>query len=334
MAIRRPPKLDHVKYVLRRGTWYAYFNTGQKRDGKPIYAPLPRPGAPGFFDSYAARCAARSKRIEGAYTVAMLVAEYQRSTDFAEKAANTQMLYNNQALKIIDAWGQFPANNLDSASVRFVLDAGRWGAATRNMVIAVLGVVYTWGRRRGKVDISPARDLERGKVGEHEPWPEDIVEAALVDENATVRLAVHLLYFTGQRIGDVCAIRWGQIRGGVLNVTQAKTGKRLHIPILPELKAELDRTPKAGLTILHGITDRKLRRALKDFTASMGVETVPHGLRKNAVNTLLEAGCTIAEVAAITGQTYQVVEHYAARVNTRKLGQAAMLKFETARGTK
>ena len=54
---------------------------------------------------------------------------------------------------------------------------------------------------------------------------------------------------------------------------------------------------------------------------------------KNAVNALLEVGCTIAEVSAITGQTHQVVEHYAAKVNRRKLGKAAILKFEAARKT-
>lgn len=49
------PKLDHVKYVHRRGRVYAYFNTGQKKAGKPIYMRMPNPGAIGFYDSYAAR---------------------------------------------------------------------------------------------------------------------------------------------------------------------------------------------------------------------------------------------------------------------------------------
>jgi len=46
---------------------------------------------------------------------------------------------------------------------------------------------------------------------------------------------------------------------------------------------------------------------------------------------LLEAGCTIAEVASITGQTHQIVEKYAAKVNQRRLGKAAIVKFERAR---
>lgn len=38
-----------------------------------------------------------------------------------------------------------------------------------------------------------------------------------------------------------------------------------------------------------------------------------------------------AEVAAITGQTHQIVEHYAAKVNRRRLGKAAIVKLEASR---
>jgi hypothetical protein len=42
---------------------------------------------------------------------------------------------------------------------------------------------------------------------------------------------------------------------------------------------------------------------------------------------LLEAGCTTAEVSSITGQTYEMVEHYARQVNQRKLAAALILKW-------
>jgi hypothetical protein len=45
---------------------------------------------------------------------------------------------------------------------------------------------------------------------------------------------------------------------------------------------------------------------------------------------LLEAGCTDAEVSAITGQSREMVEHYALQVNQRKLAAAAILKWESA----
>ena len=55
-----------------------------------------------------------------------------------------------------------------------------------------------------------------------------------------------------------------------------------------------------------------------------------HGLRKSAVVTLLEAGATDAEVAAITGQLREMVAHYSRQVNQRKLAAAAILKWEEA----
>jgi len=51
-------------------------------------------------------------------------------------------------------------------------------------------------------------------------------------------------------------------------------------------------------------------------------------LRKSAVVMLLEAGCTDAEVSAITGQSRQMVEHYARQVNQKRLAAAAILKWE------
>lgn len=48
---------------------------------------------------------------------------------------------------------------------------------------------------------------------------------------------------------------------------------------------------------------------------------------------LLEAGCTTAEVASITGQSFEMVEHYAREVNQRKLAVAAIAKWENAERT-
>jgi hypothetical protein len=44
----------------------------------------------------------------------------------------------------------------------------------------------------------------------------------------------------------------------------------------------------------------------------------------SAVVMLLEAGCTDAEVAAITGQSREMIVHYSVMVNQSKLGRAAI----------
>ncbi|RPF70480.1 tyrosine-type recombinase/integrase [Aurantiacibacter spongiae] len=330
----KPPRLKYVKHVRAKGKLYAYFNTGERKDGKVIYAPLPRPSSPEFFVAYGRMKAKREKR--AGYSLAAACQAYEESTDFVGKADSTKKLYRYALRTIEDALGRFPINDLRRDDIQRVLDHGLPSASAHNIFLAVLGLVYRHARRQGKTELNPVRDFDKIKGGSHEPWPAPVLEAALVSEHDRTRLAAHLLYFTGQRIGDVCKMQWSDVRGDEIFVTQQKTGKKLWIPMLAELRAELDRTPKRGMTILtreggHPMTDQVIRKELKAHGAAMGVEVVPHGLRKNAVISLLEAGCSVAETAAITGQTYRIVEQYAAQIDQRRMGRAAIVKLETKR---
>lgn len=333
----RFPALPHVKYVLSRGNWYAYFNTGRvKDDGKPVYARMPHPSEPGFYGSYSSFMAGRTRRANAAYTVANLLDDYQRSAEYGSKALGTQISYQISMDKIRKFLGHFAVDNLTDEAVQLPLDTQGWGASTQNLFVAVLRNAYKWGRssRRNKAKIDPMRDFGRLKTGQHAPWPAEILSQALKCDDMQIRLAVHLLYYTGQRIGDVCKMLWADVQDdGTIYVRQQKTGKEVWLPMHSALQAQINRTPKRGLTILCNdmgkrLTVETLRNHLQAMTEAMGCKTVPHGLRKNAVNAMLELGCSVAEVSSITGQTLQTVEHYAAKVNRRALGQAAILKWD------
>lgn len=336
------PKLPHIKYVKKSGRVYAYFNTGEKVDGKPVYKRLPDPSAIGFYESYAAEKAVRTKRQAPAYTVSRFIDEYTRSPSYTGRTDATRKLYRIQLDKFERLLGAEPLSKINASHFRLIIEHEQWGAATKNAFQSAVSALYAWGRRNDKTTISPMADMEKHQMGQHEPWPDSALDAALAAENDIIRLAVHILYFTGLRIGDACKLRWSDIRNNEITFTPTKTkryGKTLYIPLSAELRTELDRVTKSGLTVLARANGRPiraewLRETLQDFTKTHGAETVPHGLRKNAVIALLEAGCTTAETASITGQTMQIIEHYAARVNNRKLGQAAMLKFDTQRRNK
>ena len=53
-----------------------------------------------------------------------------------------------------------------------------------------------------------------------------------------------------------------------------------------------------------------------------------HGLRKNAVNMLLEVGCSEEQVAAIVGMSAAMVHHYAKEVSKFRLARSAMKILE------
>jgi integrase len=121
-------------------------------------------------------------------------------------------------------------------------------------------------------------------------------------------------------------------------VKQQKTGKVLLIPVHRQLQAVLETIPRRAVTILTS-TEGKPWRAFQTAWQKhrpLAVKErglVFHGLRKSAVVTLLEAGATEAETAAVTGQTLTMVAHYAKQVTQKKLAEAAVLKWERSRSS-
>ena len=332
-------KLPYVKVVTAKGKRYAYFDTGTSTpSGKPIYKRLPAIGAPGFGDSYAACLAGRSRRrnIAAVLTVPALIDLYERSPDFRRLAPATRRNYGYYLAVIGDQLNTAPAGEVERRDVLRMRAnmADRTGAA--NAMVRTMRALWRWARHNEHVANDPCGGVELFDSKDYEPWPEDLLILALSDEDPAIRLPVALLYFTAQRIGDVCKMRWSDVRDGYVAVKQEKTKKDMDILLHGELRAELDRNPKASLTILADTIGRPvkidtLRDRLQAWAAARGHKVVPHGLRKNAVNALLEAGCTVAETAAVSGQSLQMVEHYAKRRSGRKLSTAAIHKLERSK---
>ncbi|MGJ3630052.1 hypothetical protein AB5I41_31730 [Sphingomonas sp. MMS24-JH45] len=164
----------------------------------------------------------------------------------------------------------------------------------------------------------PVDDIDLPDLGEHDPWPDTMLAAGLAAPDPTTRLIVHMLYSRPQMV------TWYGCDGitsrmAVCGIITGKTKRLVDMPQHEELAAELERAPRLGQTVLvkdgKPMKEASARYILQKFTASLGPESVPHGLRKNAVNALLEAGCSVAETASISQQSLKMVEHYAAKRN-------------------
>ncbi|WP_010544273.1 site-specific integrase [Sphingomonas elodea] len=334
--MRKGSSLLYVKIVTAKGKRYAYFDTGALNpSGRKIYKRLPPLGDPAFGATYAALLAGRTRRenVAAELTVPKLVDLFQRSPEFRQLAHSTQNTYGIYLRRIADELNTAPAQQVERRDLLMLRDkmGDRPGAA--NGMIRTARALYGWGRGREHVTNDPCSGVELFASTDHAPWPEDLLSAALASADAAIRLPVALLYYTAQRIGDVCALRWSDIRDGLVIVRQQKTGKELEIRVHRDLAAELERTARRSITILadprgRPLSVNALRARLQRFAEAQGHKVVPHGLRKNAVNALLEAGCSVAETSAVTGQSLQMVEHYAKRRSTRRLADAAILKLE------
>jgi integrase len=327
--------LPNTKSVTANGKRYLYFVTGRMNaKGRPILSRLPEMTDPTFGAVYAAHMGAlsKSKQIETVLNVPALIRLYEKSPKFIALSAGTQRIYGIYLKKFAEGFATAPAAEIARRDVLQIADALKPAAA--NTFVKTVASLYAWGRRRGHVENDPCKDIDMNEIGEHDPWPQELLDAGLASEDNDLRLAVHLLFYTAQRIGDVCAMRWTDIAGNVIRVTQEKTGRQLEIRIHSALATELARHPRSLSTILtwHGkpLKTPTLRLRIKTFAKELGEKVVPHGLRKNAVNALLEVGCSVAETAAISGQSLAMVEHYAKKRAQAALGTAAILKWERA----
>lgn len=330
--------LEHVKSVRRGRDVYLYFNTGEKDEHRrPIYTALGKKGDIEVGQRYSLALAARTRRggTPTSLLVPQLSARYQRSPEYTKRSVGTQRTYAVYLNRLSVEFDSAPAAGLDTSDIYALMDDMAERPAAIDMLLLAGGQMYAWAKKRKLVAHNPFEEIDREDwiAKEYEPWPEEVVEEALQD--AKLGLAVALLYFTAQRIGDCCNMRWDDIQGGEIYVCQQKTGKELFIPVHGRLTEILSTAPKGDDTILTDPKGRKakdqtIRKWIKDFGAARGLDLVPHGLRKNAVNALLEAECSTGETSSISGQSLRMVEHYAKMRNDRRMGRSAMTKWERA----
>ena len=170
--------------------------------------------------------------------------------------------------------------------------------------------------------------------------PPELIERFLNEARPSLRWAVKLALYTGQRRSDLVKVKWSQFwrddKGRYwIDVCQQKTGAALSIPCHKELRMELESMPRVADTILIGdrggpLEADSLSAAVRKQLRAMGAKGyVIHGLRKNAAVELINAGCSDPQVMAITGhKTADMVAHYSKKRDQRELASAAMEKWE------
>src|SRR3546814_606148 len=313
-SVPKGDDLPHVKRVRSKERDYYYFDTGTKNDhGKRIYNRLPDIKAPNFGDVYAAMKAGVTRRAEmlPVLTVAGLIRHYERSPEFNRLSGSTQRTYGYALRKIADGLGAAPVDDVQPRDFAGLLALMGDAAGSVNITRRVMSALYTWGKRKHHVAAAtdPVGASETIPMGSHEPWPQKILDAALACEKERVRLAVHLLYYTAQRIRHTSPMRWADVQGDTIAVVQRKTSRALTIKLHQNLADILAATPKRGLTILtqadgRPVGDDAIRKEIQAFTSDYGVKMVPTGLLKNPVTAHPEPGCTGAGPGAGSGEFF------------------------------
>jgi integrase len=205
-----------------------------------------------------------------------------------------------------------------------------------------LNVAVQEGHLRG----SPMHKLRLARPAPRKVyWLEEEVERAIAkaDEigRRSIGLAIRIAFDLGQRQADVIRMRWSQIEGGEVIVTQGKGGATVRIPMLPELLQALAATDRTSTAIVVSETTRRpyerfnFRHRAADMIEAAGIEGKTFGdLRRSAVVRLAVAGCSIPQIAAVTGHSYEqcekILETYLPR--TTEVARQAIRRLLAARG--
>ncbi|MFK7745501.1 MAG: tyrosine-type recombinase/integrase [Roseobacter sp.] len=333
MAKRELPK--HV-YRQRNGIYF-------QRRGWPSRKFESEFGTPAFWKEYADILATKDQpKVISSRSFTALIKSYRASPRYRNLKPRTGLDYDKHLDFFVSIMGDRNPARLQRKDVIRMRDANAEKAYFANYALRVLRVLMEHCIDLGWRDDNPARgvpELKSQKRAEREPWPRELLDAyrQACPVGTRERLVMELCVGTGQRIGDILEMRWSDIEDGSVFVRQNKTKKELWVPILPELQTALDAASRHSVFILtneqgsNRWSYRGASAAVRKVREQIGALPYDiHSWRYNAACELLEAGCGDDLIAAVTGQSPAMVQHYTKKVRQRiRAAQAQQM-----RGTK
>lgn len=274
-------------------------------------------------------------------TIRALMRAFQASPEWGARAKVTQA----QLLTYLKPWLKIADTPVGSIRRRDILAARDAMAETRgpgaaNAFIQTASVLFRFALDREWIENNPAAGIRLLPRGSLPAWNEAQISHALANLREDLRRVVVLGLHTGQRRGDLISMTWAAYDGATIRLRQAKTGAVLILPVHPELRAELEawKAERASVQILtapRGGAWRDGARLSGEMAKDLQRIGLPpglnvHGLRKAAARRLAEAGCTVHEIASVTGhRSLSMVQHYTTSADQHRLAGAAVERLTT-----
>jgi integrase len=310
-----------------------------RETGAPISG---EPGTPAFMASYNAAVAATREPTSGRFVE--LIAAFRASSDFTGLAPKTQCDYRRYIRAIESDFGDLPIAALSDPRIRAEFMEWRDVLAktprAADYAWTVLARILSWAKNRNLVAVNPCEKGGRIYAGGQRAdivWKPDDIRAFCEHASPAVFAVVMLALWTGQRQGDLLRLAWSAYDGKFIRLRQAKTGKRVSIPVGQTLGQFLNSIEKKAVTMLVNSKSRPwtsdgFRSSFFAACDAAGIRGLHfHDLRGTAVTRLALSGCSVAEIAAITGHSLKDVSalleaHYLG--GRLELAEQAALKLE------
>ena len=328
-------KVKHIKRVRSKGRVYHYHQvTGERlsddRDERAARA----------LEINKTLKGTRPKRADG--SVDDIAAKYKAAPEYMSLRASSRRDYAQRLDAVCETWGRYPIASLERKHILALRDKYASTPTKANKLVAMLRILLAFAIDRDYRRNNPAKDVKRLATGDgHATWPDWAIDRFLASAPPMMAQALKLGLYTGQREGDVLAMSWHDYDGEQIHVVQRKTGWDGWIPAHSALRESLDARERVSPIILTTETGKpfhgsNFRHHFGKAMKAAGLEGLTfHGLRYTAAARLAEAGCSLKEIAAITGhKSLGMIEKYSRDADQKRLAGAAILRLENATRTK
>jgi integrase len=296
--------------------WKAIYS----RHGRPRWYHIGDVGAIGLADArrLAARVmlavvegkdpAAERKAERGSGTFGELHAKYLETAKLKNKSwRQSEYLIRRYAMP---RWAKLAAPSITFADVEALLERIE-APVLANQVLAAISAVFSWAVKKRILPANPCRGVERNKTKSRERVLSDSEVprfwAAFDDAGLVISTALKMILLTGQRPGEVAAMRrehivdnWWELPGEPVPAlgwpgTKNGASHRIWLPApVQALLAELDDGATTGFVFPAARGRRAiwgLDAAMRAVCGKLGVErATPHDLRRTHGSTITKLG--------------------------------------------
>ncbi|GHE50798.1 hypothetical protein GCM10019059_07360 [Camelimonas fluminis] len=301
-------------------------------------------------------------------TFGALIDLFTQHAAYQSLKPKTRQEYDRYLDMIRGVCGDDAVRDLTTVDAQQAIDTFQDRPATARFFRAVLMRLVDFGIPRGYADANVVDKTEKVGADStpYKPWPEWAFELFFEHARIGLHLPVYSALYTGQRSIDVIGMLRPAPEAEAIELVTHKTGGNVWAPIHSEYRDILVAT-HTDTALLHLREDgeawtlagfrtawqRELsygqcdpqkspatrqaeaKREAADNPARAAAMTrireaglVFHGLRKNSVCMLLEAGCTETEVSRLVEMSEQMVRHYSRDIDARRVAKSAMRKLE------
>jgi integrase len=266
-------------------------------------------------------------------TLGYVIEQYIVSEKFTKRALSTRRIYRPLLDRLKEMAGGGLIADMREKHVRQIRKLFATASAADNVVMLIR---MLWAFAKENLDMelgaNPASEIKNlhQQTSSYEPWPQEVIDAFMARAIPNARYGLMLLLHTAQRVSDVAAMRWDQYDGRWVRVRQIKTGTFLQIPCPAPLRDMLDALEHKSDFILTTPRGSRYHANSLGKMVKSGKYTAD-GLRANAAVVLAEAGCSMHQIASITGHaSMREVLRYTKGVNQAKLALQAVNLVEVA----